>query len=339
MSERVLIVDDEASVRRLLTGQLSLVGFDPLTVEDGPAALELAATAAIDVIVLDVVMPAMDGFELCRRLKANPQTAAIPIIFLSATGNGEYRRRAFALGAADFLVKPFQTNRLPAHIRAILSGEGQGETGAGRVVAVIGDSQAAGAAAEAVRLAELAALNEGRPVMLIDLESPNGVIGAQLQLAGGPNARLLLQNTGEPVSDESIARVAQRLHHHLEVIPAPYSYAPLSRSEPQPQRLDDVLDNLTARGYQVILHLGSKVDDVGRLALSRAETVWAATRDESAAECQALLAALAVGGVTADLLRVTQTARAAGLSPAAPRLPRAQGRMNEVAAGQLAAIA
>jgi DNA-binding response OmpR family regulator len=303
MSERVLIVDDEASVRRLLTGQLSLAGFDPLAVEDGRTALELAATAAVDAVVLDVIMPAMDGFEVCRRLKANPQTAAIPIVFLSTTSSGEYRRRAFALGAADYLVKTFQTNVLPAHLRAILGRGSQSDAGVGRVVSVIGDTRAAGAATEAVRLAEMAALSEARPVILIDLESPTGVIGARLQLAGGPNIRLLLQNTGEPVSDESIARVAQRYYHRLEVIPAPYTYAPLSQAEPQPQRWGDVLENLTGRGYLVVSHLGTKVDEMGLIALSRSEMVWVVTQDESAPDYRTLRAALVAGGVTGARLR------------------------------------
>jgi DNA-binding response OmpR family regulator len=339
MSERVLIVDDEASVRRLLTGQLSLAGFDPLAVEDGCTALELAATAAVDAVVLDVIMPAMDGFEVCRRLKANPQTAAIPIVFLSTTSSGEYRRRAFALGAADFLVKPFQTNVLPAHLRAILN-RGSETGGMGRIVSVIGDTRAAGAAAEAVRLAEMAVLSEARPVMLIDLESPNGVIGARLQLAGGPNVHLLLQNTGEPVSNESIARVAQRYHHRLEVIPAPYTYAPLSQSEPQPQRWVDVLENLTGRGYLVVTHLGSKVDEIGLIALSRSEMVWIVTQDESAPEYRALLAAIAAGGVPDERLRAagpsTWTTGATSLPPVAQQTTRVWGHSNETASGRLA---
>jgi DNA-binding response OmpR family regulator len=325
MSVRVLIVDDEAPVRRLLTEQLSLAGFITLAVEDGCTALELAATAAVDVVVLDIIMPAMDGFEVCRRLKANPQTATIPIMFLSTTSSGEYRRRAFALGAADFLVKPFQTNVLPAHLRAILNRGSESDAGIGSIVSVIGDTCAAGAAVEAVRLAEMAALGEARPVMLIDLESPTGVIGARLQLAGGPNIRLLLQNTGEPVSNESIARVAQHYHHRLEVIPAPYTYAPLSRSEPQPQRWVDVLENLTGRGYLVVSHLGTKVDEMGLIALSRSEMVWIVTQDESSPEYRALLAAIVAGGIPGERLRAagsrTRATGAIGLPPVAQQTP------------------
>lgn len=320
MSERVLIVDDEASARRLLTKQLSLAGFEPVAVEDGHAALKAAATTSIDAIVLDVIMPAMDGFEVCRRLKANPQTAGIPVVFFSTSSSGEYRRRAFSLGAADFLVKPFQTNVLPAHIRAILRQRVDQSLHAGTVISVIGDNRNAGAAAEAIRLAETAALSTAGPVMLIDLESPNGVIGAQLQLAGGPNIRLLLQNTGEPVSDKLIARVARRFQHALEVIPAPYSYAPISQAEPLPQRLVEVLEHLTARGYRVILHLGTAVDEMTLTAMARSEAVRVVSRDESAGGYKALLAALSAGGITTRKIlaagRDMQTIRPPGLRTA-----------------------
>lgn len=166
--KRILIVDDEAPMRHLLSKQLKRAGFDPTTAADGEAALAAATgllngAPTFDAVVLDVVMPGMDGFEVCRRLKANPRTDGIPVIFLSASCSGEFRRRAFSVGAADFLAKPFQTHELPVYIQATLRrGDGPARS-TGHIVSVIGDNRAAGGAATAIRLAETAALQGPGP--------------------------------------------------------------------------------------------------------------------------------------------------------------------------------
>ena len=275
-AKRILIVDDEAPLRFLLSKQLTRAGFEVLTAADGPAALAVVAEVAVDAVVLDVVMPGMDGFEVCRRLKADAATANVPVLFLSASIGGDFRRRAFRVGGVEFLAKPFQIEELPAYLRAILGDGASADRPAptGHVVSVIGPERAAGSAAAAVRLAETEALAGHCPVMLIDLELPAGAIGARLQLAGGPNVRVLLQDTGESISRDEISRVAQRLHFGLEVIPAPFAPSMLGQGEPDAQRLADTLDLLTAAGYLVVVHLGPRPDELTAVALRRSQVVY-----------------------------------------------------------------
>ena len=283
-AKRILIVDDEAPLRFLLSKHLGRAGFETATAADGPAALAARAERPFDAVVLDVVMPGMDGYEVCRRLKADPRTATLPVVFLSASCNGDFRRRAFSLGAADFLAKPFQTEQLPAYLHAILDQpEAVAADESRRVVCVSGAHRRAGSAAAAVRLAEGAALGGHRPVMLIDLELPAGSIGAQLQLSGGPNVRILLQDTGEAVTAESVRRVSQRVHFGLEVIPAPFAPSPLGHDAPDAQRLAALLDVLIADGYDVVLHLGMMADDLALAAMRSASAVYVAGLADEAA--------------------------------------------------------
>jgi hypothetical protein len=206
-------------------------------------------------------------------------------------------------------------------------------------VAVIGATPTAGAADVATRLAETAALQGPGPAMLIDLELPTGSIGARLQLSGGPNVRVLLQDTGEPVTREAIARVAQRYHGGLEVMPAPYSFAALNQAEPLPQRLADTLDLLKESGYYVVIHLGTQISGLALTALGRAETIWAAA-GEDPATYEALLAEMAAGGINGAHILPTRS------EPAETRAngraaTRARGRTQRAAeaAGALAVVA
>lgn len=340
---RVLIVDDEAPMRLLLSKQLNRAGFETVTAADGAAALTAAADGSFDAIVLDVVMPGMDGFEVCRQLKAGPTTAGIPVLFLSASCSGEFRRRAFSVGAAEFLAKPFQTEELPDYIQAIVRRADAFVPAPGHVVAVMGATRSAGAATVATRLAETAALQGPGPAMLIDLELPAGSIGARLQLSGGPNMGGLLQKTAEPITDDVIARVAQRYHGAMEVMPAPFSPAMISQVDPDPQRLADILDNLIGRGYFVVVHLDSQVNPLNLCVLQRAETIWIASAEDGQAGTQLLMKELTAAGISRELILPTQGMPSAtfgtlGVTPVTRSRDRKKARAVEPA-GRLAVVA
>ena len=115
---KILAVDDEDSIRELLELQLKRNGYETLTAADGQAALEQAAQA--DLVLLDVMLPGIDGFEVCRRLKADPSTQAIPVIMLTAKSEESDKVLGLELGAGDYMVKPFSVRELLARIKAVL---------------------------------------------------------------------------------------------------------------------------------------------------------------------------------------------------------------------------
>jgi two-component system sensor histidine kinase/response regulator len=113
----VLIVDDQEPNIRLLGTVLSNAGFDVVPALNGEAALELARVSEPDLVLLDLVMPAMDGVEVCRRLRADPVTASLPVIILTAHHEREPLVRAFDAGAVDYVTKPFVPEELLARVR------------------------------------------------------------------------------------------------------------------------------------------------------------------------------------------------------------------------------
>ena len=117
---KILIVDDEAFNVDLLEQELEDLGYETMAAGNGREALEAVGRAAPDLILLDVMMPIMDGFDCCRRLKENPETRLIPIIIMTALDGFEDRIKGIEAGADDFLTKPVNERELQARIRTAL---------------------------------------------------------------------------------------------------------------------------------------------------------------------------------------------------------------------------
>src|SRR5450631_4148623 len=119
MSARILVVDDVPANVKLLEARLSAEYFDVLTACNGTEALEVCARAECDIILLDVMMPDIDGFEVCRRLKSNPATHFIPVVMVTALDSPADRVRGLEAGADDFLTKPVSDIVLIARVRSL----------------------------------------------------------------------------------------------------------------------------------------------------------------------------------------------------------------------------
>jgi DNA-binding response OmpR family regulator len=118
MNERILIVEDEAPMRTALADLLTAEGYRTLTASDGERGLERALAEKPDLILLDVMMPRLDGFALCAELRRLAN--AVPVLMLTAKGQIEDRVHGLDAGADDYLVKPFSTDELLARVRALL---------------------------------------------------------------------------------------------------------------------------------------------------------------------------------------------------------------------------
>ena len=117
---KILVVDDTPFNVKLLVDLLGIQGYTMVTATTGPEALEKVAKERPDLILLDVVMPGMDGFEVCRKIRENPETALLPVILVTAMYPVEQRARGIEVGADDFLTKPINQAELLARVRSLL---------------------------------------------------------------------------------------------------------------------------------------------------------------------------------------------------------------------------
>jgi DNA-binding response OmpR family regulator len=118
---KILIADDEQDILELLRFTLEFSNFEVVTASNGEEAVRKADEAHPDLILLDVRMPRMTGYEACESLKASPATKDIPVVFLSARGQETDVKHGLSLGAADYILKPFSPEELPGRLKRILS--------------------------------------------------------------------------------------------------------------------------------------------------------------------------------------------------------------------------
>jgi len=117
---KILVVDDEIYIVHILDFSLGMEGYEVVTALDGEQALEKLQSERPDLIVLDIMMPKLDGYEVCKAIKSNSQTRHIPVILLSAKGRNVDQKMGFDVGADDYITKPFSPRKLVERINQLL---------------------------------------------------------------------------------------------------------------------------------------------------------------------------------------------------------------------------
>ena len=137
--EKLLVVEDDGDIRELISFNLEMCGYDVIRASDGQEGWEKARTEMPDLVVLDLMLPGLDGFEVCKRLKSEKATQAMPIIMLTARSEEESMVKGLELGADDYVTKPFSPRVLVARVKAVLRRKGVlKETTSHRIVSLHG---------------------------------------------------------------------------------------------------------------------------------------------------------------------------------------------------------
>ena len=191
MPARILIADDDPSALNLMKLALRAEGFDVIAVDDNTAALRIAQAEGPDLIILDIMMPGLDGIEACRQLRSRTETANIPVIFLTAKTQVEDRILGLQVGADDYITKPADPREIVARAQAVLARiKRRPPTKQGRVVSVLGAKGGVGTSTIVVNLG--AALAAEMPTLVIDLHLHAATVAWQLRQPQRPSLAMLL---------------------------------------------------------------------------------------------------------------------------------------------------
>ena len=118
---RILIAEDERDIRELIAFTLKFAGHEVIATSNGEEALQAALSEKPDLVLLDVRMPRMSGYQACEKIKADPETRQIPVVFLSAKGQESEVKTGMDAGADEYILKPFSPDQLTARIKSILA--------------------------------------------------------------------------------------------------------------------------------------------------------------------------------------------------------------------------
>lgn len=282
---RILAVDDDPITLKLVTVTLSRSGFQVLTARDGGEALARVEGIQPDLIILDVMMPGMDGYDVCRRLRGNPNTATIPIMMLTATSTLESKIAGFEAGSDDYMVKPFEPAELEAHVKALLRrrvvpsqvGVAGPEMG-GKAIAVFSLRGGVGVSTLATNLALGLMRIWDAPTVLVDLAFTCGQSALMLNLplrnTWANLCRVLFNDKPIPLADVDAAMVNQVLLPHssgLRVLAAPAT--PAQGEEIVAERVTLVLSLLRRQHTYMVLDLPHDFRDTTLVGMDAAQQI------------------------------------------------------------------
>lgn len=195
MTDKILIVDDDVESLKLIALMLQRRGFNVIAANSGTQALSKLSTDLPDLIILDVMMPDMSGYEVCKRIRDNPATRDIPVLMFTAKTLIDDKVAGFEAGADDYLTKPTHPEELTSRIRSMLSRSTKPEPPkpalTGRAIGVFGVKGGIGTTTLAVNLAASYARDSTRRALIADFQLGTGGVGLQLGVAHAGMANVL----------------------------------------------------------------------------------------------------------------------------------------------------
>ncbi|HET7087877.1 MAG TPA: response regulator [Anaerolineae bacterium] len=298
MNERILIIDDDPDALTLIGLTLERRGYSVLKAAGGSEALMMIESDRPDLVLLDLMMPHMDGYEVCRRIKADPRLTGIPIVMLTAKAQMASQVEGYRVGADDYVTKPVHPDDLASHIHAVLerAKEWQPKKTGGRVVGVIGVKGGVGTTTVAVNVA--VTLAAARRTILADFDA-GGTAAIHLGFSALPEPEGLASLPASAIDQDSVAKSLVAHDSGLHFLPP-------ANGALVPEQAAAIFSHLLDLCEVCVLDLGGGLSVVSRALLERCDLVLMALDSDRAAVLQAqrLLLALTELGVNRSRLRM-----------------------------------
>jgi len=268
MRKRILVVEDDPAARRLISYTLEQEGHRVLTASSGPEGLEKAREEEPDLLILDVMLPRMDGFQVCRRLRSESCTSHTPILMLSAKARDIDKASGFKVGADEYLTKPTDPSELVSRVQSLLM---RADTEHVRTIAFLGCKGGVGTSTVAANTA-VALAQKGKGVILVDLCSYGGTVAAFLGLKPEHTVAELCDRAGGVVDPQKLEAVLTT--HTLtgvRVLASPQvaeGYRELS-----PAGADSLVEGLRSMADYVVADVPAHSSEAAKAVLQRCDLV------------------------------------------------------------------
>jgi len=336
MPEKILIIDDDLDTLRLVGLMLQKQGYQIIAAGGGQQGLDLAFSDFPDLILLDVMMPQMDGYEVTRRLRSNPKTASIPILMFTAKSQLDDKVTGFEAGADDYLTKPTHPTELQAHVKALLARSNKGKTGSlaagpsygqpAYMIGVIGARGGLGVTTIALNLAATLRKRANSELILAEFRPGQGTLASDLRLMKEKGLSELL---AMPHTEITGQLVRERLAQHASSIE-------FLVASPQPrdgilieniQQFEVIVSRLTFMARFVIFDLGVGITPLTQKVFPRLSEILVVTEpfENSLRHSRALLDDLV--GMEIDKMRLRVAVNYRLRSEAQLSVPQVQERI------------
>lgn len=275
MAERILIVDDDVDTLRLVGLMLQRQGYQIIAASNGNQGLEKAFAEKPDLILLDVMMPDMDGYEVTRRLRKNPTTSTTPILMFTAKTQLDDKVTGFEVGADDYLTKPTHPTELQAHVKALLArtdkkNEVTTSTSAqhGYVIGVISARGGVGVSTVATNIAAALFNRSQDNVILAELTPGHGTLGLDLGVPSQKDLTEILQGTVAEITKEKVQSALVNHNSGLKLLLASENPRDVNLIS-QVQHFEVLASHLSSLARFVVLDLGSGLPNYVQKLLSK----------------------------------------------------------------------
>jgi DNA-binding response OmpR family regulator len=277
-TKRVLVIDDEQLTLRLTTHIFQKGGYEVHLAGSGTEGLAKAESVKPDLVVLDVMMPDMNGLEVCQRLRANHSTASLPIIMLSAKGQIDDKVNGFRAGADDYVEKPVSPKELLARAYALLQRAQRGPAAKARIIAVVGAKGGVGVTTVAVNLATLLVTQDDQSVILAELRSHRGTVAHNLGMTPSQDLGNLLSKNPTQINQREVIRQVVPHTSGLRLMFAPQQVTDHALTA---THAEVIIEGMSVEADYLILDLPVVAGPAVRQALERADQILLVTEPES----------------------------------------------------------
>ena len=270
MPEKILVVDDDLDTLRLVGLMLQRQGYQISAADNGAQALTMAQSELPNLILLDVMMPGMDGYEVARRLRANPATANIPIIMFTAKSQVDDKVLGFEVGVDDYLTKPTQPRELFAHVKAVLArGRKSGAVTVpavpprerGYVIGILSVKGGLGVSTLAINLGISLRTRTKKEVIIAELRPGEGTMALDLGYLNPEGMNRLLQRAPSEINLQDVE--SELLTHKTDVRLLLSSYNPLdARHLAHPDHFEAIAHQLAFLAQYIVLDLGPAITPI-----------------------------------------------------------------------------